>query len=268
MRHEPLRIDAVASKAATEVVVHPAARHRIERHLDDARDVVVWRGELAAEQKVEVHRARELRGPAESTPRRVEGVRQNASRVVQDVCPDEVRCGADECGAPDGLHQGGDVVVDVRTLVDPRIGDGIHQLNEGRPREVRAAVERFAARGEEHRHRPAAATRHRLHRIHVDRIDVGAFLAVDLHVDEERVHDRCGLDVLEALVGHHVTPVACRVTDGEQDRDVATLRLCECVSAPREPVDGVVLVLPEIRRGLGPESIGHDDVSSWSRRRT
>ena len=31
---------------------------------------------------------------------------------------------------------------------------------------------------------------HRLHRLHVDRVDVGPFLAVDLHVDEQLVHHR------------------------------------------------------------------------------
>ena len=52
-------------------------------------------------------------------------------------------------------------------------------------REVRAAVERPAVGREEHRHRPAAAAGQRLHRLHVDRVDVGPFLAVDLHVHEE-----------------------------------------------------------------------------------
>ena len=55
-------------------------------------------------------------------------------------------------------------------------------------REIRARVERPAVGRAPHAHRPAAAAGQRLHRLHVDRVDVGSFLAVDLHVDEQLVH--------------------------------------------------------------------------------
>jgi hypothetical protein len=97
--------------------------------------------------------------------------------------------------------------------------------------------------GEEHRHRPAPASGHRLHGIHVDRVDVGALLTVDLDVDEQRVHLRRDLVVLEALVGHDVAPVAGRVADRQQDRHVALLGGGERLGAPRVPVDRVVAVL-------------------------
>ena len=54
--------------------------------------------------------------------------------------------------------------------------------------EVRAAVERLAVRREEHAHRPAAAAGQRLHGVHVDRVDVGPLLPVDLDADECAVH--------------------------------------------------------------------------------
>ena len=73
---------------------------------------------------------------------------------------------------------------------------------------------------EEHRHRPAAPPDHRLHGIHVDRVHVGTLLAIDLHVDEELVHDRGGRSVFERLVRHDVTPVARGVADRQQDRSV------------------------------------------------
>jgi len=48
---------------------------------------------------------------------------------------------------------------------------------------------------------------------HVDLIDVGALLAVDLDVHEQVIHDARGRLVLEAFVRHDVTPVAGGVTD-------------------------------------------------------
>ena len=87
----------------------------------------------------------------------------------------------------------------------------LDHLQERRLREVRAAPERSAVGVHDDGHRPAAATGERLHGVHVDRVDVGSLLAVDLDVDERGVHRGGDLVVLEALVGHDVAPVAGRV---------------------------------------------------------
>ena len=63
--------------------------------------------------------------------------------------------------------------------------------------------------------------------VHVDRVEVGPLLAVDLDVDEALVHQRRGGRVLERLVRHHVAPVAGRVADREQDRLVLRARALE-----------------------------------------
>ena len=39
-------------------------------------------------------------------------------------------------------------------------------------------------------------------------VDIGAFLSIDLYVDEVIVHYRRGNFVLKRFVGHNVTPVA------------------------------------------------------------
>ena len=57
-------------------------------------------------------------------------------------------------------------------------------------REVGAAEERLQVGREEDRHRPAAVPGHRLHGGHVDLVEVGPLLAVDLDVDEVLVHQR------------------------------------------------------------------------------
>ncbi len=124
-------------------------------------------------------------------------------------------------------------------------------------REVGAAVEGHAVGVEEDGHRPAALAAHRLHRLHVDRVDVGALLAVDLDVDEVLVHVGGGLRVLEGLALHHVAPVAGRVADREQDRAVLLARPLQRLGAPGVPVDRVVAVLQQVRAGLLGEPVGH-----------
>ena len=89
-------------------------------------------------------------------------------------------------------------------------------------------MERNGIRRQEYRHRPAAVSGERLNRLHVNRVEVGAFLAVDLDVDEQLVHHRGGGLVLEGLVRHDVAPVARRITDAQQDRLLSGPRELEC----------------------------------------
>jgi hypothetical protein len=130
-----------------------------------------------------------------------------------------------------------------------------------------AAEERSPLGVEEHGHRPTAAAGHGLHGLHVDGVDVGPLLAVDLHVHEALVHDRRHRVVLERLVRHHVTPVARRVADREQDRLVLGARPGERLLAPGVPVDRVVGVLPEVGAGLVGESGQAVQAAGWPARR-
>ena len=101
-------------------------------------------------------------------------------------------------------------------------------------REVRTRVERLTSRGEKDRHRPTALPCHRDGCVHVERVDVGALLTVDLHVDEVLVHQRRRRRALERLVGHHVTPVTGAVAHRQQDRP---LLAPSPARAPRRPRD-------------------------------
>ena len=100
-------------------------------------------------------------------------------------------------------------------------------------REVGAAVERLQVRRQEHRHRPAALAGQQLHGGHVDLIEVGPFLAIDLDADEVLVEDAGDLVVLEALVLHDVAPVAGRVADAEEDRPIELAGPRASASAPQ-----------------------------------
>ena len=93
----------------------------------------------------------------------------------------------------------------------------------------------------------------------VDLVEVRPLLAVDLDVDEQLVHQRRGLGVREALLVHHVAPVAGGVADGEQNRLVRLARLCQRFVAPGAPMHRIVLVQEQIGAGFGRRA----DCGSW-----
>ena len=145
---------------------------------------------------------------------------------------------------------------DLLALVVPRLADRLHHLApRGQPvarlgREVGAGVERHAVWRHERVQRPAAGAGHRLHRVHVDRVDVRALLAVDLDADQPLVHRRGDVLMLERLALHHVAPVARGVADRDEHGLVLGAGALERLVAPRVPVDGVLRVLEQVRRGL------------------
>ena len=136
-----------------------------------------------------------------------------------------------------------------------------HLLKRGHPaarlvREIGPAVKRATIRQQKDRHRPAAMpARERLHRLHVNVVNIGAFLAIHLDVDVQFVHQAGGRFVLEALVRHHVTPVTGAVADAQQDRLIFAARPLERFVRPGIPVHRVIGVLPQIRAGLIREMI-------------
>src|SRR5258705_547175 len=96
------------------------------------------------------------------------------------------------------------------------------------PRNCSSPVVRQARRkSENHRERPAAVTGEHLHRTHVDVVEVGPLLAVDLDAYEQVVHERGDPLVLERLVLHDVAPVARRVAYTDEDGLVLTARAVE-----------------------------------------
>ena len=128
----------------------------------------------------------------------------------------------------------------------PGIGDRGQQLQEVGFRVVGATEERPPVRGEEAGHRPTTLSGRRGSR-HVDRVEIRALLAVDLDADEPVVHGGGHLLVLERFVRHHVTPVARRISDGQQDRNVARRGFGQRFCRPLPPVHGIVGVLTQIR---------------------
>ena len=270
VRHEPVTVDGVAMEAPADLVADAAVGHAVEREARHVLPVAAASAIVTAEQEWEDRTRRELRRTAEATVHLIEHRRELGDRAVDHLATRGV--------VVLGLLAGVAVVrrlqrrrdalglrLDVTTTLAIRLADGVHHLLEARHpgpvlrRKVRAAVEGPAVGGEPHRHRPAAVAGQADDGLHVERVHVGALLAIHLHVDEQAIHHRRRLDVLERLVRHHVTPVARRVADAQQDGHIALGRLGERGLTPGLPINRIVRMLEQIRGGLVGEAIGHTD---------
>jgi hypothetical protein len=263
VRDRPVGVRAVAVEAAAEVVVEAAGGHRVERVAGDVAVLAVAALHVVgADDGVDATRLRELRRAAEPAVVPVCGPGERARRVVEWAVLAEV--GSVREVLQFSLRRAQPLlraVLEVLTLGPPRVGDVVEQLEE--PwlvpfrllREVRPHEERLLVGCEERRQGPPTATADDLADLYVQCVDVRALLAVDFHRDEVLVQGLCDLLVGERLLLHHVTPVARRVADGEEDRDVAFSRALEGRLVPRLPVHWVVRVLPEVRARRLVESV-------------
>ena len=204
---------------------------------------------------------RELRRPPEAAPLRVERCSQPSYGLAEQRLGQWLRRRRATTGLLDCADELGRRTGHLAAALTVGTRDRLQHLAEARQpvawfrREVRAAVEGLPLRREKGGQRPAAVPGQSHHRVHVDRVEVGAFLPVDLDVDEELVLKPRRLLVLERLVGHHVAPVARGVADGEEDRAVLVARAGERLLPPRVPVDRVVGVLEEVRAGCFGEPV-------------
>ena len=249
VRHEPLGIDAIAMESAAEMVVDAACRHVIERDDDHLQQRFVPRSPPASQQEVEVRGVGKLGRGAETAQAVVEGLGQIGFGRFQRGLVQLGRLVAHEVRGLEKLHGLFRLLEDVAAALAPRGGHGREHVAEARHsapparRPVRAAEERLLFGREEDRHRPSALAGHRLHRLHVDLVQVRPLFAIDLDTDEIAVQAFRDRGVLETLVGHHVAPVAGRIADREKDRLLLRAGTQKRFRAPRLPIDGVLGVL-------------------------
>jgi hypothetical protein len=123
-------------------------------------------------------------------------------------------------------------------------------------RKIGAAPKGLAFGRQKHGQRPSALLAERMKRSHVDVIDIRPLLAINLDVHEELVHHRGGSRVLEAFMGHDMTPMAGRVADGEQNRLLQLPSLLQRHRRPHAPMHRVARVLQEIWAGRLTKFIG------------
>ena len=270
MRHAPLGVDRIAVKSAADMVAHPSERHRaqrLDRH-QQRRLRAAAAGRAAgvlAQQQQQFRGTRKLRRLAESAVPGIEGELELFDGDVQRLRIRDQRLLAglssrrgDELQTIEQLAGG---MLDASAVLLPHAGELAEQIEEARlppsrgRRKVGAPVERLQVRREEHRHRPSAGPRRRLHERHVDAVDVGPLLAIDLDRDEVAVQPPGNLLVHERLVLHDVAPVARGVADREEDGLVVLPRAREGVVAPGIPVDRICRVLKQVGAALARQAV-------------
>ncbi len=258
--HEPLAVGRVAVKAPADVVPDPAAAHRCECAVDHLDGVGVAGQACVLEQEEQVVRARELRRAAEAAKLGIVAGRKLAGGALGQVGRKLARSG--------GVRGALEVADDLACRLEQHLAVGAPQLIDARYQlhhpgssesaalgQVGGGVERPAVRGHQDRERPAAGPGQHLAHRHVDLVDVGSLLAVDLDRHEGTIHERSDLGVLERLVLHHVAPVAGGVADRKEDRLVLPSCRLECLFTPWVPVDGVVGMLEQVGALLAGEPV-------------
>ena len=79
--------------------------------------------------------------------------------------------------------------------------------------------------------------------MHVDLINIGSLLVIDLDADKVLIEKRCDAFVLEAFGLHHVALVGGCVADTQKDGLVFSFDLFDRLRLPFVPVDRVAGVL-------------------------
>ncbi len=249
-------------EASAHLIAHAAAGHRRQRRVDH-RPRRAGAGVLP-QQEEQVRRTRELRRVAEPTPLRVERLLIVLDRrIEQRGARHWARCDLAPAQGREPRHDAIGRLGHPIAFDRPGSRHLAQDINETGPtpsrerRKVGAAVERLQRRREPDAHRPAAATGRGLHESHVDTVDVGPLLAVDLDRDEPAVQDVGDLGVLERLALHHVAPVTGRVADREEDRLVLLPGSRERLVTPRIPVHGIRGVLQQVGTRLVGQAVRH-----------
>ncbi len=219
MRDQPALVHGIARESAAEMVVDAALAHARQRKLDQAEVAFIVQAQAGAPEKLEHHGLRELGRAAHPA---MDGIDQAGDAIGRAVelgrgdHPAALRARA----LGKTRHQGAAVLLHARWIVTKHPLDLAQEVDErrfsvsGGLGKIRAAPERLPVRGQKHGERPAAMLAEVVQCRHVDLIDVGAFLAVDLDVDEQLVHHARRRLILEALMRHHVAPVAGGIADG------------------------------------------------------
>ncbi len=206
---------------------------------------------------------RELRCAAETAVMRIERAAEARGRRVQELLRQAAVARRRDLRRRQMLRQLRRLRGQLRPPIAPRGGHRLKDLVEPRHsaagglRPIGAAIKRLQVGREKDRHRPAAATRHHLHGVHVDLIEIGPLLAIDLDRHEALVQQPRDPRILETLVLHHVTPVASRVADRKKNRLLLRFRPAQRLRSPRIPIHRIVLVLEQIGASFCGQTVRH-----------
>ena len=261
VRNTPGGVNRISMEAAAHVVAHAAERHGPERGQHDLQRVALSRSHVLAQQQQQLARPRKFWRVAKAGVTLIERRSKLRDDARQHVGGRHGRRDRRVDRSLQLVGHGRRRLLDLVAFGAPHSSNLLKNLDESRPapsragREIRAAEKRLERRRQPDAHRPAARSRRPLHERHVDAVDVGPLLAINLDRDKVFVeHRRDGL-LFERFVLHHMTPMARGVADREKDRFVVGASPGKRFIAPGIPVDRIVGVLQQIRTALVRETI-------------
>jgi hypothetical protein len=196
------------------MVADAAERHFFQAQPDARPRLRIAAAPGVATQKFEERRVGKLGGALQPAVDRIERADQLFAQAVEVGEAGARSVGRRAPGLPQAVEEDRAVLRDPARLLAKHPRHLAQHGDEAGPaefvllRKVRAAPERLALGGQKHGERPAAALAQGLERAHVDVVDIGPFLAVDLDVDKQLVHRRGGIRVLKTLMRHDMAPVA------------------------------------------------------------
>ena len=263
----PGAVHRVAVKPASKVIMDAPGGHALQCFENHAETPFTCRFVRAAypagfpKQEIENRGAGELRSGSESPPLLVVGSQEILRGTIQRPLTGSSSGNLRPHALLQGCKRTRRLRLDFFRALLPESGN--LKQNRGEPctampvlgRKVGTAEEGLQLRGEPDAHRPPAASREALHIGHVKPVDIGTLLAINLHVDEVRVHHSGDLRILEGLMRHHMAPVAGRITDREEDRLPLATRPGERLLTPRIPLHGIPRMLEEVGGSGGRELI-------------
>jgi len=149
----------------------------------------------------------------------------------------------------DMMGKAAGLLFDLFFLLPEGLGDSGQQFLPGRAvikrarRKIGAAIERPAFGGKEDIQWPAAAAGDGLHGIHIDMVQIGPFLPVDLDIDKMLVHEAGRIGIFETLPLHHMAPVTGCIADTHENGLILLLRLLQRFFSPGVPIHGIMCML-------------------------
>ncbi len=269
MRNAPRGVDRITRKAAAQLVVDAALGHAGQGERGHVQRLQVGVGVArtrapVAQAALDAWRLRELGGGPETAEAGIE--------IPFEQLPGGEQRGGAECGLA-GRFAGGQALEGQGELGVLPLNVGCMSLeipghpaqHLGEPRHSLARLLRKVGspeegpairRREEQGQRPAPrALGDELLGGLIDPVEVRTFLAVDLDVDEQLVHQGRDPRIFEGFVRHDVAPVTGGIAHRQQHGLVRLRGGRERLLAPRVPIDGILRMLEQIRTGFGGEAI-------------
>ena len=238
-------VDRVAREAAAQMIVNAAGANAAQREQHEVLKVGLLKSVTRTPKQFEQRGVGKFGSALDTTVHAIHHGGE-AGRIIVDEGDRQVAGSVSAVGIAQRVAKrlaiGADALglraVDIRDLTQniAKRGPTVASLLG----KIGAAPERLARARQEHREGPAATLTHGMQRCHIDLVDVGTFLPIDLYVDEKLVHERGGFAVFETLVRHHMAPVAGRVANRQQDRLISLLGFRQRRLAPHPPMGGIL----------------------------